>query len=121
MLVVCSQCGRHARPAAALLCGAALVRPGRSVARRASRAGAFAAVAVAGIACGARTELGVPRASEDASVDVESFDAPSEGSTLDAPLVFYGGPFPDAGPPSDASTNADTGGIPLYGAPPPGD
>lgn len=121
MLVVCARCGRHTKPeTVCFFCGTAIDRAPRAAARRLSRAGAFAAVAVAGIACGARTELGVTTSVEDASVDVQSSDVSVVDSPLDGPLVFYGGPFPqqDAG---GGETDADAAGIALYGAPPPKD
>jgi len=97
------------------------VRARASGARRASRAGAFAAAAAVGLACGARTELGAGTSGADASIDVEAADVSAADAPLDSPLVFYGGPFPnpDAAADDADAGDADAGPIALYGAPPP--
>jgi hypothetical protein len=126
MLVVCKQCGRHAKAGGAcFFCHASLdARPPIDPMRRPhrSRVATFGAIAALGMACGARTDLG-------GDVEEESTDAAEE---CHAPMTVYGASFIDAGchplkhvdastapdafvPPSDASTN-DVTFVPPYGA-----
>jgi hypothetical protein len=74
------------------------------------RATILGAAAVA-IACGGGTTPG--DAGNDAASDAADFDSMA---------TFYGGPPIDASPgdaaPADATTDQDSGGIALYGAPP---
>ncbi len=120
MLVVCKQCGRHAKvQTACFFCGASLAshrgraadpmrRPHRS------RVATFGALAALGIACGARTDLG-------GDIEEESLDAAEE---CHAPMTVYGGSFIDTGchhtTPFDASTPVDAV-TPFDAFGPPGD
>ncbi len=112
-LCICSGCARHVKQedAACPFCGATIVGAGRSPGSpwRKSRAAALIGVAAVAVACGGSTTEPT-----DGGADAAGLDA-AKDSSIDGPLVFYGGPPLDAAPPQDA---ADEGPIAAYGGPP---
>jgi hypothetical protein len=82
--------------------GAALSAPKVAPRRHVRRAVVLASAASVVVACGGDVATPSDGGSKDATNDAPvAFDAayggPPIDAGLDAPIVFYGGPFPDAG------------------------